>query len=177
MPFADDGIAEGAAVDGAVGTNFDVVFENNGADLRDLVVFAVVGGVAKAVLTDDTAGMNRDTVTDGAAVVENGLSCGLLDRRTGTLSWQLPGNVVVLSDDRQTLVLDQEEAGGVSVVEVATGSVTSTWRRPPGKIIAHDSRTLVLHDEETHLVSILEMATDTVSTLRMCESSMRREDS
>ena len=35
--FADDCVAESAAVDGAIGADFNVVFKNNGADLGNLV--------------------------------------------------------------------------------------------------------------------------------------------
>src|SRR5205085_5816936 len=68
---ADDGGAEGGALDGAVGADLDVVFEHDVAGLRDFVVDAAAGGIAEAVNPDRRAGVDGDAVAQDAAVIND----------------------------------------------------------------------------------------------------------
>ncbi len=52
---SDDGGAEGAAVDGDVGADFDVVVDDDLADLGDFAVLSVIEDVAEAIGADDGA--------------------------------------------------------------------------------------------------------------------------
>jgi len=65
----DDGIAESAAVDGTVGADFDIVFDENAANLGDFVMNAAVGGIAETILADYGAGMDNDAIANSATVV------------------------------------------------------------------------------------------------------------
>ena len=65
--LADDRLAEGGAVDAAVGADLDVVADLHVADLRDLLPLLADRGVAQAVLADDRAGV------DGHAVAQDHL--------------------------------------------------------------------------------------------------------
>ena len=71
---ADAGLLERAAVDGGVGADFDVVFDEEGSLLRELGVGAGggVADVAEAVCTEDCAGVDDDAVAEGGAGVEDG---------------------------------------------------------------------------------------------------------
>ena len=71
--FADDGIAERAAFDGAAGAKLDIIFKDHHADLRYFMMLAVVGGEAEAILADGGIGVDDDAIADLAAVVNNGI--------------------------------------------------------------------------------------------------------
>src|SRR5881397_2379641 len=67
---ADDRRTERAAVDARVGADFNVVLQNDVADLRDLEVLALVEDVSEAVRADDRTGMNADPRADLRAGAE-----------------------------------------------------------------------------------------------------------
>ena len=62
--FADDRILKGAAVDGCIGADLDVVLDDDPADLRHFQVAARAHCEAEAVLPDAHAGMDNDAVAD-----------------------------------------------------------------------------------------------------------------
>ena len=62
--FADDGVAQSAAVDLGARSDLDVVVNDDTPDLRDLDMLLAVGDVAEAVLADMTAGVNHHPVSD-----------------------------------------------------------------------------------------------------------------
>ena len=64
--FADDGFAEAGAVEGGVGTDFDVVVDDDTADLGNFLVAAGREFVAEAVGADNDAGVQADAVTEDA---------------------------------------------------------------------------------------------------------------
>lgn len=67
----NSGLAHGGPLDRAVATNFDIVFQNDDAMLRDFVMRTFVSGVSKAIIADDGAGMQRDTIAEGAPVIDH----------------------------------------------------------------------------------------------------------
>src|SRR4030066_1024386 len=62
--FADPGVHEKAAIDGRIGSDLDVVPDNDPADLRNLEVSRDTHGIAKSVLPDAHARMNDHAVAD-----------------------------------------------------------------------------------------------------------------
>src|SRR5262245_43113585 len=65
----DHRVVQRAAVDGGVGSHFDVVADHHPADLRDLAPAAAVPGDAEAVSTDHHAGVEDNTVAYDAIMV------------------------------------------------------------------------------------------------------------
>src|SRR5258708_6600846 len=62
---ADAGFADGCAVDGGVGLNFHVVFQDGRAGLRNFVPRAVfLFGEAEAVRSDDRSVLEQDAIAD-----------------------------------------------------------------------------------------------------------------
>jgi len=68
--IADEGEAQGCAVDAGVGTDLNIVADLDSAHLRELFPFAVHGDEAKTVGTDDRAGMDDRSFTYFDAVVD-----------------------------------------------------------------------------------------------------------
>ncbi len=64
--FADEGVAECAAINSAVGPDLDVVLDHDAADLRDFAVMILIKNITVAIGADDGAGVNADTVADPA---------------------------------------------------------------------------------------------------------------
>src|SRR6185437_2253611 len=62
--LANDRVANGAAVDGGTGADFDIVLNNDAADLRDLQMAAAAHHEAEAVLPDLAARMDDDAIAD-----------------------------------------------------------------------------------------------------------------
>ena len=62
--LADDRVLKGAAIDGRIGADLDVVLDDDAADLRHLEVAAAAHGEAEAVLADAHARMDDDAVAD-----------------------------------------------------------------------------------------------------------------
>ena len=62
--LADASFVEGSAVDGRVGSDFDVVFEDETADLRGLLVASClrVADVAEAFTAEDGSGLDDDAI-------------------------------------------------------------------------------------------------------------------
>ncbi len=69
--LADDGVAQRGAIDRAVGADFDIVFDDDIADLRDFVMHAVAGGVAESIAADDDAGVQNHPLAQDAALVDH----------------------------------------------------------------------------------------------------------
>src|SRR5215468_1803461 len=61
--LAYHGIAVSSAIDGASGSNFDIVLDDDAADLRHLRMCVSAERIAKAVLAEPTAWMNNHPVT------------------------------------------------------------------------------------------------------------------
>ena len=68
--FADDSIAHAAAVDGRAGSDFNVVMNDDLANLRNFDVALRAQHVAESVLPDDTAGMDYRSIADMRWVIE-----------------------------------------------------------------------------------------------------------
>ena len=64
--FADEGVAECAAINSAVGADLDVVLDHDAADLRNFAVMILIKNITVAIGADDGAGVNADTVADPA---------------------------------------------------------------------------------------------------------------
>jgi len=62
--LADDRRSQRAAVNGDVGAKFNIVVNDDLADLRDFPVNAGVQNVTKAVRANDGAGMDADALAD-----------------------------------------------------------------------------------------------------------------
>src|SRR5664279_4941971 len=62
--LADHGVANGAAVDGGTGADFDIVLNDDAPDLRHLEVALSSHHEAEAVLTDLAARMNDDAIPE-----------------------------------------------------------------------------------------------------------------
>ena len=58
---ADDRLAEASPVDGRVGADIHIVFEDNITNLRDAVNLAAGGFVAEAIRAHDHAGLEATT--------------------------------------------------------------------------------------------------------------------
>ena len=75
-PFADNGVANSAAVDARARADLDVVVNDDAADLRDFRVPLGAVQIAISVLPDIASGMDDDAVTDlgvrDRAVAANG---------------------------------------------------------------------------------------------------------
>src|SRR5438067_231322 len=56
--FSDGGRPEGAAVNGDIGPDFDIVLDYNTADLRHFAMFSLVHNVAKTVRANDGSSMD-----------------------------------------------------------------------------------------------------------------------
>ena len=67
----DDGGSQGAAIDGYICADFNVVVNDHLSDLGDFPVLAVVEDVAEAIRTDDCAGVDADAVAELASRVED----------------------------------------------------------------------------------------------------------
>lgn len=65
-----DRFAQGGPLDGAVGSDLDVVFKDRDARLGNLVVGTGMRGVSKAVISDRGTGMHGDPVAQTTAVVD-----------------------------------------------------------------------------------------------------------
>src|SRR3982751_6106824 len=63
-PLTDDRIRHGAAIDGRVRADFDIVLNDNAADLRHTLRAFGAADKAEAVLADPGAAMNDDAVAD-----------------------------------------------------------------------------------------------------------------
>ena len=64
--FADDGFTEAGAVEGSVGTDLNVVVDDNAADLGDFFVTSLHKLVAETIGADDSASMQEHAVTQHA---------------------------------------------------------------------------------------------------------------
>ena len=71
--LTDNCIFNRAALNAAVCADFDIVFDNNHADLRDFIMFAIVGCVTVAVFADCGVGVYDYVVSQSAAVVYHGV--------------------------------------------------------------------------------------------------------
>ena len=70
--FADAGLAERSAINAGVRSDLDIVFDDDGADLREFdVVFVFVLDVSEAVGADDDSRMEDRTIADFDVIVEN----------------------------------------------------------------------------------------------------------
>jgi hypothetical protein len=71
-PLADAGLFESAAVDGGVGADLDVVFDDQGALLGKLGVSAGcrIADIAEAVCAEDSTGVDNDAVAESDAGVD-----------------------------------------------------------------------------------------------------------
>src|SRR5882757_5056448 len=65
-PASDTGFVERAPIDGGVGTNFDVIFDYQASDLRELFIAPGLGiaDVAEAFAAEDGARLDNYTVAD-----------------------------------------------------------------------------------------------------------------
>ncbi len=72
-PSTDRGPAQGGALNSSVGADLDIIFEDDDSDLGNLVMLAFVGGVAKAVVPDDSAGVKDDAIAKKAIIVDDGV--------------------------------------------------------------------------------------------------------
>src|SRR2546423_691060 len=107
--LADDGFAEGSPIDRCSRANFDVVFDLDNPDLRDLVMSAGVSREAVTVGTDDDAAVNDAAVPDATAIVDHDIRINdavIADDRTRFDRDVLENRDVVsddhvLSDDRE----------------------------------------------------------------------------
>ena len=90
-PGTDAGLADGGAVDAGVGLDFDVVVENGGAGLEDLVpgaafmTRAVLAGEAEAVRPDDGAVLQQDIIAEAAVFAYDGVGVG--EEAVADLAW------------------------------------------------------------------------------------------
>ncbi len=80
-PGVDAGFADAGAVDAGVGLDFDVVFEDGGAGLLDLVpasagLDACLFGEAEAVGSDDGSVLEDDVVAEAAVLADDGVGVG-----------------------------------------------------------------------------------------------------
>ncbi len=72
--FADHGAARAAArIDGRSGADFAVVFDHRVADLRNLVMDALVRGEAIPVLADGAVGVKDHAVANNAVIINYGV--------------------------------------------------------------------------------------------------------
>src|SRR6185437_554841 len=62
--LADDGVANGATIDGCAGADFNIVLDDDTPDLRDLQMAGGTQQEAEAVLTDLAARMDGDAIAD-----------------------------------------------------------------------------------------------------------------
>ena len=67
--FADNSWTQGAAVNGYIGPDFDVVAQEHIPDLRHLAVHTRIQHVTKAIGADDAAGVDSDAIPDVRARV------------------------------------------------------------------------------------------------------------
>lgn len=58
-------------VDSTVGADFNIVFDNDRSNLRNLAVFAAALEVAEAVRSDRGVGMNQDPIANGCTLADN----------------------------------------------------------------------------------------------------------
>ena len=73
----DPGLADRGAVDAGVGLDFDVVFDDRGTGLEDLVPGAVgLAGEAEAVGSDDGSVLQDDVVAQPAVFADDGVGMG-----------------------------------------------------------------------------------------------------
>ena len=83
----DHRLAEAGAVEGRVGADLDVVFEDHVADLRDATDLAVDGLITEAIGADDGAGLDAAAGAEDAVVADDdaGLEPAIdADRSAGT---------------------------------------------------------------------------------------------
>src|SRR5674476_443715 len=74
--LADHGVANGAAVDGGGGADFDIVLDDDAPDLRHLEVALSSHHEAEAVLTDLAARMNDDAIPEQRVIIHPGCKIG-----------------------------------------------------------------------------------------------------
>ncbi len=70
--FSDDGASKSCSVDGAVGSNIDVISDDDDTDLinRVVVAYLLVEEEAKAICSDDGAGLDDYVLADDAALAD-----------------------------------------------------------------------------------------------------------
>jgi len=74
---ADAGFADGSAIDGGVGLNFHVVFQDGRAGLGNLVPRTVfLFGEAEAIGADDHSVLEQDAIADAAVFPHDGMGVG-----------------------------------------------------------------------------------------------------
>ena len=59
----DNGIAKGATINRGVGAYLDIVFDDHGTELRELVDFAALFDIPESICPDDRPGMEDDALT------------------------------------------------------------------------------------------------------------------
>ena len=82
-PLADHGFAQGRAIDRAAGSDLHVIFDPDDADLRYLVMLALVHGETVAVGADDDARVDDAPATNAGAIVNDyvGINDGAVPER------------------------------------------------------------------------------------------------
>src|SRR6185369_8210729 len=60
-----------APIDGRVGPNFDVIMNDNLAELKNLAMTSFIENVTGAIRAKDRSCVNSDTVTDAGFLIEN----------------------------------------------------------------------------------------------------------
>src|SRR6266567_2006479 len=71
--FADSRATQSRAIDAGVRAQLNIVFNDNRADLRKLVIAHVAAHVPKPIGADDYAGVKNDPVTNRDAVLEKNI--------------------------------------------------------------------------------------------------------
>ena len=98
--LADDGAAHCGAVDASVGADFHIVFDDNIADLRNLVVSVGGGCESESVGTNHASGMNGHAVAKLATLVDGhmGIDAAVVANDHAVADVGKRGDVAILSD-------------------------------------------------------------------------------
>ena len=120
--LANDGRADRRSIHGAVGAQFHIIFDHHIADLRNLVVCAVMCRVTESVLAHDTACVKDDTIAQDTAVVNRNIgnqnfTITVLDNIKNQENQFLPRSYVVRYWDAKTGTLQR------------TQTVLNQWKR------------------------------------------------
>ena len=69
--LANDRRIETGTIDGCIGANLDIVFDNDNADLLEFMMASIcIGRIAKSARTDDRAALNNHAIAQSAAFAD-----------------------------------------------------------------------------------------------------------
>ena len=145
-PLAYHRLAQGRAIDRRPGSNFNVIFDPDDTDLRDLVMLAIVHGKAVPIGADDDARVDDAPAANARAVVNDyvGIDDRIVSQRGSSFDRDILENRHVVAHD--DIVSNRRERADGHILSQPCGGRNGRQRRhsfrhrPRGKPARHDAR-------------------------------------